>query len=133
MDAAHDVERDLGEARVLHVDADEISRGAGMLGEIRGDGLCEVGRLLETHLRELDADVGVEAALGDGIEQVVVDVGSAVRLGGGSDTFAKGVESDGDALAVDGFGYAKRILGLHAGDESRVETGSQRGVLEEAA
>jgi hypothetical protein len=114
-------------------DADEALRGAGVLDEILGDGLGQIGRLLKTHLSELDADVGVEAALGDGIEQVVVDVGGAVRLGGRGDAFAEGVESDGDALAVDGFGDTKRVFGLHAGDESCVEAGAQRGVFKEAA
>ncbi len=119
MNAAHDIERDLSEARVLHVDADEVLRGAGMLDEVSGDGFGQIGGLFETHLRELDADVGVEAALGDGVEQVVVDVGGAVRFGRRGDAFAERVERDGDALAVDGFGYAKRIFGLHARDESR--------------
>ena len=69
VDAAHDVERDLGEVRVLHVDADEVAGGVGVLGEVAGDGLGQLRRLLEAHLRELDADVGVEVARGDRVEQ----------------------------------------------------------------
>ena len=90
-------------------------------------------RLLQTHLREFDADVGVEAALGDGVEETVIDIGGAMRLSGRGDAFAEGVESDGDALAVDGFRDAKRVFGLHAGDESLIEAGAQRGVLKETA
>ena len=89
-----------------------------MLGEICGDGLGEFGRLLKTHLRELDADVGVEAALGDGVEQFVVDIGGAMRLGLRGDALAERVERDGDALAVDRFGDAKRVGDFHAGDEA---------------
>ena len=133
VNAAHDIQSDLCEARVFHVDANEILRGAGVLDEVFGDGLCQLRRLFEAHLRELDADVGVEGALGNGVEQSVIDVGSAVRLSGRSDAFAKRVERDGDALAVDGFRDAKRIFGLHACDESRIEPSSQRGVLTEAA
>ena len=91
------------------------------------------GGLLQAHLRELDADVGVEAALGDGVEQDVVDVGGAVRFGWRGDAFAERVKGDGDALAVDGFGDAQRVFGLHAGDESRIEASAQRGVLSESA
>ncbi len=133
VNAAHDIQRVLRETRVFHVDAHETLRGARVLDEIFGDGFSQLGRLLQTHLRELDADVGVEAALGDGVEQVVVDVRGAVRLGGRSDAFAKGIESDRNALAVDGFSNAKRVFQLHAGDESRVEAGAQRGTLTEMA
>ena len=41
VNAAHDVERDLREARVFHVNAHKTLRGAGMLDEIFGDGLGE--------------------------------------------------------------------------------------------
>ena len=43
VDAAHDVERDLSKARVLHVDADEALRGARVLGEVFGDGFGQLG------------------------------------------------------------------------------------------
>jgi hypothetical protein len=56
-----------------------------------------------------------------------------VRFGRGGDAFTERVESDGDALAVDGFGDAKGVVEHHAGDESPVEAGSESGVLEEAA
>ena len=80
MDAAHDVERDLRQARVLHVDADEVFRSAGVYDEVSGDGLGQIRRLLKTHLRKLDTDIGFDASGGDGIEQFVIDIGSQMRL-----------------------------------------------------
>ena len=80
VDAAHDVERDLGEGRVFHVDADEVAGGVGMLREAGGDGFGERRDRVEAHLGELDADVGVEFAGSDLIEKLVVDVGGLVRL-----------------------------------------------------
>ncbi|MEI9969220.1 MAG: hypothetical protein WDM87_11575 [Terracidiphilus sp.] len=50
----------------------------------------------------------------------MIDIGGAVGFGGRIDTFAERVEGDGDALAVDGFGDAQCVIGLHAGDESRI-------------
>ena len=94
--------------------------------------LIEV-RLRESHLGELEADVGVEMALGDGVKQLVVDGGGAMRLAFRGDAFAERVEGDGDALAVDGFGHAQSVFELHSGDKARAETCSESGVLAEAA
>jgi hypothetical protein len=56
-----------------------------------------------------------------------------MRFSGRSDAFAKRVESDRDALAIDGLRNAQRIFRLHACDEPRVEASAERGVLKEAA
>ena len=121
MDAAHDVERDLGEGRVFHVDADEVAGGLRVAGEVGGDLLGEGGVLGEAHLGELDADVGVELARGDLIEKLVVDVGGAVRFVGGGDAFAERVERDVHALLVDLGADAERVFNFEAGDEARTE------------
>ena len=73
--AANDVESHLRQGRVFHVDADEVAGGLGMFGEARGDVLGQLRVEREAHLGELDADIGSELALGDRVEQAMVDVG----------------------------------------------------------
>ena len=80
MNAAHNINRDLGQPRILHIDTDKTACGAGMLHDVSGDGLGQLGRLLQPHLGQLEADVGVEAPFGDRVKQLVVDVGGAVRF-----------------------------------------------------
>ena len=58
----------------------KFSVALGVFDEVSGDGLGQIRRLLKTHLRELDADVRLDAAGGDGIEQFVVNIGGAMRL-----------------------------------------------------
>ena len=124
----------LRDARVFHVDAEEVVGCARVLGKISGNGLGQSAMIeFEAHLRELYADVGVELALGDRIEKMVIDVGGAVRLGCGGNAFAEGIERDRDALPVDGFGDSKGVFDLHAGDESRIEASADRGMFEKAA
>lgn len=64
---------------------------------------------------------------------MVVNVSGLVRLGGRGNAFAERIESDGDALAVDCFSDTKRVFGLHAGDEARIEACAQCGVFKETA
>ena len=59
------------------------------------------GDCSRAHLGELEADVGVEMAFNNGVEQLVVNVGGAMRLDLGCDAFAKRVEGNGNALPVD--------------------------------
>ena len=52
-----------------------------------------------------------------------------MRLSLGGDALAQRVESDGHALAVDGFGDAQGVFDLHAGDEAGTEPAADAGVL----
>ena len=61
--------------RIFHVDAEEVAGGVGVLSEAGGDALGESGIECETHLGELDADVGVELARSNLVEKLVIDVG----------------------------------------------------------
>ena len=87
----------------------------------------------EAHLRQLDADVGVELALGDGVEQAMVDIGCSERLCFGGDALAERIQRDMHALLVDGFGHAEGVFDLHPGDKARTELAADAGVLAEAA
>jgi hypothetical protein len=129
VDAAHDVERDLGDGRVFHVDAEEVAGGLGVLGEAGGDGFGEGGIEGETHLGKLDADVGVELARGDLIEKPVVDVGCFVSFFGGRNAFAEGIEGDVHALLVDLRADAEGVVNFEAGDEAGAELATDGGVL----
>ena len=133
MKPAHDVERDLGQARVLHVDAEKAAGGVGVLGEAGGDRLGKPRRQLQAHLRELDADVRIQLALGDEVEQLVVDLGGEVGFGFGGDALAERVEGYRHALPVDGFGHAERIFDGCAGDEAGAEPRADARALGEAA
>ena len=43
MDAPHDIQGDLGEPRVFHIDADKAASGRGMFGEACGNGFSQCG------------------------------------------------------------------------------------------
>ncbi len=62
----------------------------------------------------------------------MIDLGGAVCLTFRGDALTERIESDSDALTIDCFGHAKRILNAHACDEATVEAGSQAGIFEEA-
>jgi hypothetical protein len=70
-----------------------------MLGQSGGNGVGQVRRKLEAHLGELHADIGFELALGDGVEQTVIDLCRLVRFGLGGDAFAQRIERRCQALA----------------------------------
>ena len=133
VDAVDDVEGDVGEGGVFHVDAEEAAGGLGVLGELEGDIFGQRGVEGEAHLGELDADVGVELAGLDEVEELVIDVGGGAGLGLGGDALAEGVKGDGHALAIDGGGDAESVFDFKAGDEAGAELVAEAGALTEAA
>ena len=53
------------------------------------------------------------------IQQLVVDLGRAVRLGLGTHAFAERVQRDQHSLVVQGFGHAQSVANLHPGHKAR--------------
>lgn len=89
-----------------------------MFDELAGYLVGQLRIEFKPHLGEFDADVGVETALLNGVEQSMIDVGRVPCLVGGRDVFAEAVKGCGDALGIHAFGGAEDILDLHAGDEA---------------
>ena len=121
--------RGLGERGAFHIDADEGFRVGGVLDHVAEDLFGERGREVHAHLGELDADVGVQLARLDGIEQLVVDGRGGVGLFGYGDAFAERVERDGDALAVHLLGGGQGLLDRHAGNKAAGELATYSGTL----
>ena len=74
----HDAQCHLGQRRVLHIDADKVACRFGMLGQAGRNRLRQRGIESEPHLRQLHADVGVQFALGNRVQQPVIHVGCLV-------------------------------------------------------
>src|SRR5258708_3825750 len=66
---------------------------------------------------ELHADIGVELAFGDLVEQLVIELRALLGFVGVSDVFAEVVHADSLSALVDRFGGGKHIFNSHAGDE----------------
>ena len=120
-----------GVGRALHVDADEgVDRG-GVGDHLADDALGEGWVEVHADLREFDADVGVELAGFDGVEELVVDVGGFLRFGFGGDALAEGVEGGGDAFLVDALADGEDFFDRHAGDETAGHLSADGGALGE--
>ncbi len=91
----------LGVGGAFHVDADEGVCLGGVGDHLADDALGEGGVEVHADLREFDADVGVEFARWDGVEELVVDVGGFLGFGFGGDALAERVECGGDVFLVD--------------------------------
>ena len=85
-----------GVERAFHIDADEGVNLSGVRDHLADDALGEGWVEVHADLREFDADVGVELARGDGVEELVVDVSRFLRLGFRGHAFAAS-ESSGVA------------------------------------
>ncbi len=128
-----DGEGGLGVGGAFHVDADEGGDAGGVLDHLGDDAFGEGGVEVHAGLREFYADVGVEGAGLDGIEELVVDGGGFAGFGFGGDAFAERVETDGDAFAVDLLAGGEGVFDGHAGDEAGGELASEGGALGETA
>jgi hypothetical protein len=122
-----------GELAALHVDAEEAVGAGGVGDDLAHDAGGQAGRETHAHLGELGADVGVEAAGVDGVEELVVDCGGGMGLGFDGDALAEGVKGDGDAFAVDGFGGAEGVVDGETGYEAAREAAAERGTLREGS
>jgi hypothetical protein len=100
---------------------------------MRTKALGQISREFKAHLRQLDADVGVQLAGFHLVQEAMVNLGGLVGLGHRGHAFTQGVEGNRDALAVDGFGHAQGIVDLHAGNKPRAEPRAQPGLLTESA
>src|SRR3989442_13655557 len=91
------VQGPLGIGGTFHVHADEIARGhAGSFRDQAGDQVAgEVFIHIEAHVGKFQADVGMELAGGDFVQQLVVELGGGASLGGVGAVFTE--VGDGNA------------------------------------
>ncbi len=94
------------------------------------------GQLLvhvETHVSELEADVGVKLVGGDSVENLMIELGTVAGFVGIGDIFAEIVDADAHAGAVDGLGGADGVGNLSAGDEAIGDAAAERRTLGKVA
>ena len=84
-----ELECDVGVVRAFHVDANEIVSAASVIDEAFNDVGGELRREVDAHLGELYADVGLEIALADGVEELMVDGGCGLGFFFTGDTLAE--------------------------------------------
>jgi len=74
---------------------------------------------------ELETDVGIEVVPGDGVENLMIELGAMAGFVGIGDIFAEIVDADAHAGSVDRLGSADRVGNLSTGDESAGDTASE--------
>ena len=104
-----------------------------MLRQIRRDCLCQLRIEAQAHLGQLHADVRIEFALRNRIEQSMVDIGRGVRLLRRRDTLPQRIQRDMHPLPIHRLGDAQRILELHACDKASAELVADRRALKKTA
>ena len=89
------------------------------------------GEIFKSHLRKLDADVRLELARGDQVQQLVVYFRGLMRFSFRSDAFAERVNRNGDSLLVYILSHAYGIGNFHARNKTRTELDAKAGGLAE--
>ncbi len=104
-----------------------------MVDEAGNDFKSQIGAEVHAHLGELEADVGIEFRVRDGVEQPVVDLRRLVSVAGGSDVFTQAVEGNGEALGAEGDRGTEGVFDTEPGDEARRHATAEAGFFGEAA
>ena len=135
MQFVNEVQSALGVGRTFHIDAHKSRRLHGCRFRHQA-GNNVAGQLLvdvQSHVGQLQADVGVEAVGRDGVENLVVEFGAFAGFVGIGDVLAQIVDTDAHASAVDRLSDAYGVGDLGAGDEAPGNAASDRGALGKAA
>ncbi len=127
VNSPHNVQGDLCERGVFHVDADKRAYMARVLRQLPGNVFRQLGLQFQPHLRQLHTHVRAQLVRRNLVEQAVIDIGGTARFGLGRDTLAQGIERHRDSLPVHGLGHAQRVLDLQARHKTRAEFGSYTG------
>ena len=73
---------------------------------------------IETHVRELNAYVGIQAARGDFRKQLTIELRAVPGLVGGRHIFAEIINGNAEPCVVQRLGDAQSIFHLSAGNEA---------------
>ena len=84
---------------------------------------------VQAHMRELEADVGVQLARGDIVQQAVIQFAAVPGFVGVGDVLAQVVDADAGAPLVHGLRGAKDVLDLGACDKAAGEAQPHRRVF----
>ena len=133
MQPAHEVERALGVGRAFHVDAHEVVDAHRVVHQLGHQTERQVLAHVEAHVRELEADVGVQLARGDFVEHAVIELGAVLGLVGVGDVLAQVVDADAGAPLVDHLGGVNDVVQLRTGNEAVGEAQAQWRLLGEMA
>ncbi len=91
---AHKVDRLLGIGRAFHVHAHEVVDVDRVIDQLGHQPKRQVGIDIEPHVRQLQADVGVQLARRDLVEHPVIKLGAVLRLVGIGDVLAQVIDAD---------------------------------------
>jgi hypothetical protein len=115
---AHDLQGAVGVGGGLHVDAHEDAVPRPGRHDRREDGQALLDAEVEAHLGELEADVGVEAGVGDALDGLYVRGGPEVRGGAVVHALAEHVERGAGSRGIEGTHGDNGVLERGAGDEA---------------
>src|SRR5690242_8760646 len=110
MQLAREIEGALRVRRTFHIDADEVFDRDGVVEQFADDVAREFLVDIETHVSKFEADVGVEFALIDLVEKLVVEIATVQGLVTAGNVLAKIIDADARSEFVNGFGSAKEFL-----------------------
>ncbi len=94
---------------------------------------CQLFVDVETHVGQLQTDVGIEMVGSDGIENLVIEFGAVARLLGIGNVFPQVVDADAHARAIDDLGDAHGVGNPGTGNETAGDALSDRRALGEVA
>ena len=83
---------------------------SGVLDHLADDAFGEGGIEVHADLRELDADVSVQLACFDCVEELVVDIRRFLRFGFRGYALAERVERSGDAFVIDALAAGEDVV-----------------------
>ncbi len=125
-EALHDLERRCGARRALHVDADEDAVPGAGLDDRSQDAEAGLDPQAEAHLRQLQADVRVEALGGDAFDRAhVVGRGTLGRCAVG-DALAEHVEGRRHPRGIERRDHGDRLVERRPGHEPQRDPAQQR-------
>src|SRR5208282_3645992 len=115
---AHEVEGALGVGRALHVHADKVVTAGGVRNQRANVLVCQLLVDVQPHVRELEADVRLQAAGGDLVQQLVIESHTLPRFLGIGDVLPQVVDRDRQAEIVHAAGGSHRVVYSRAGDKT---------------
>ncbi len=124
---AHKVQRLLRVGRALHVHADEAVDANGVVEQFADVVARQFLIHVQSHVGQLDADVGVELAALNLVEELVIEPLALKRLLAVGDVFAEVIHRHVDADAVHGLGGLDQVIDRHAGHKALADLLAEGG------
>src|SRR6185369_8632689 len=110
MELASEIQGLLRVGRAFHINADEVLNGHRVIEKFADDTARQILVDVQTHVSQLEADIGIEFPLINFIEKLMVKIAAMERFVAIGDIFAKVVDTDADAKLIDGFGGLEKFF-----------------------